>query len=309
MPSAKRFAFLRETRAEPSGGRWRAPRPPPAFCWAGSSPCNCSRTPPQPQAPTARTAPQAAVETKAAPKPAPAETTGSAPAGESVASADCEQQTWPHLSRACMEEYRSKNAPRAWSRRTSSTSRRSAPSKPPPPADEAQARGAGRCGSGRRDSARRRPLRSPIATVAVPPQARQPAAGRCCAPAPPSRRAADQDRSVPQAPERAVASPAAPRRRSRKRASRHPQPQSNNRGEQEKRAAKKAKRKPKPTIPDVRRNGRLIDDGASSPSPSAMTTIVVADGRADRSRRIVERWTERDYDVPDARAADSAASP
>ena len=60
----------------------------------------------------------AAVETKAAPKPvdeikpAPkpvAETTGSAPAGESVASADCEQQTWPHLSRVCMEEYRAKN--------------------------------------------------------------------------------------------------------------------------------------------------------------------------------------------------------
>lgn len=59
-----------------------------------------------------------AVETKVAPKPvdeikpAPkpvAETTGSAPTGENVASADCEQQTWPHLSRVCMEEYRAKN--------------------------------------------------------------------------------------------------------------------------------------------------------------------------------------------------------
>src|SRR6476619_3931259 len=59
-----------------------------------------------------------AVETKATPKleeeikPAPkpvAETTGSAPAGENVASADCERQTWPHLSRVCMEEYRAKN--------------------------------------------------------------------------------------------------------------------------------------------------------------------------------------------------------
>ena len=59
-----------------------------------------------------------AVETKVAPKPvdeikpAPkpvAETTGSAPTGESVASADCDQQTWPHLSRVCMEEYRAKN--------------------------------------------------------------------------------------------------------------------------------------------------------------------------------------------------------
>ena len=62
-----------------------------------------------------------AVETKVAPKPvdeikpAPkpvAETTGSAPTGENVASADCEQQTWPHLSRVCMEEYRAQESQR-----------------------------------------------------------------------------------------------------------------------------------------------------------------------------------------------------
>ena len=50
----------------------------------------------------------AAAETNATPKPL-AETTGSAAIGESVASAECEQQTWPHLSRACTEEYRSKH--------------------------------------------------------------------------------------------------------------------------------------------------------------------------------------------------------
>ena len=57
---------------------------------------------------------QAAVETKAAPTQvkAQAETTGSAPASESdaskVASSECDQQTWPYLSRACIEETRAK---------------------------------------------------------------------------------------------------------------------------------------------------------------------------------------------------------
>ena len=50
---------------------------------------------------------RAAVETKATPKPV-AETTGSAPAGDSVASADCDRQTWPYLSDNCMEEVRNK---------------------------------------------------------------------------------------------------------------------------------------------------------------------------------------------------------
>src|SRR5215216_2861774 len=57
-----------------------------------------------PKLPSDSAMPLTAVETKAAPKPV-AETTGSAPTGENVTSADCEQQTWPHLSRVCMEEY------------------------------------------------------------------------------------------------------------------------------------------------------------------------------------------------------------
>ena len=56
----------------------------------------------------------AAHESKAAPKPeaktvAASETTGSAPPGESVASAGCDQQTWPYLSRSCREELQRKN--------------------------------------------------------------------------------------------------------------------------------------------------------------------------------------------------------
>lgn len=49
-------------------------------------------------------APLAATEIKAE-KPTP-ETTGSASAGERVVSLECERQTWPYLSRDCMEEYR-----------------------------------------------------------------------------------------------------------------------------------------------------------------------------------------------------------
>ena len=82
-------------------------RLPAAFCWAGSSPCNCWRRRSR-HADSVGTAQAAPWKPRRRRSPL-AETTGSAPAGESVASADCEQQTWPHLSRVCMEEYRSKN--------------------------------------------------------------------------------------------------------------------------------------------------------------------------------------------------------
>ena len=63
--------------------------------------------PPKPHAETAGTA-QAAATVKAEPKTS-AETTGSAPSGETVASKECDQQAWPHLTGVCMEEYRNKN--------------------------------------------------------------------------------------------------------------------------------------------------------------------------------------------------------
>ena len=36
------------------------------------------------------------------------ETTGSAPTSDRTASVDCERETWPYLSRPCMEEMQSK---------------------------------------------------------------------------------------------------------------------------------------------------------------------------------------------------------
>ena len=109
MPLAKQFAFLRESvRTHPVITATSAAT---AGVLLGGFVAFQLLATPQPHSAGAGTA-QAAVETKAAPRPAP-ETTGSAAAGESAAAADCDQQTWPHLSRACMAEYRSKNrAPR-----------------------------------------------------------------------------------------------------------------------------------------------------------------------------------------------------
>src|SRR6478736_2056217 len=70
---------------------------------------------PQPRVDSAAT-PQAAVASKMEVKPAEAkpapETTGSAPASDRTASVDCERETWPHLSRPCMEEMQSKHRTR-----------------------------------------------------------------------------------------------------------------------------------------------------------------------------------------------------
>ena len=108
MPSANRFASLRDTvRNHPvivattaaTGGVLLG-----GFV-VGSAVCAAETADPATAAPRQGGATGRRSQT---PKPA-AETTGSAPAGESVASADCDQQTWPHLSRVCMEEYRSKN--------------------------------------------------------------------------------------------------------------------------------------------------------------------------------------------------------
>ena len=99
MPSARRFAFLRDTvRNHPvivattaaTGG-----------VLLGAFVAVQLLATPQPRADSAwrslqwnQVAPKPVDETKPAPKPV-AETTGSAPTGESVASADCDQQTWP----------------------------------------------------------------------------------------------------------------------------------------------------------------------------------------------------------------------
>jgi hypothetical protein len=55
--------------------------------------------------------PQAVLASKGGGKVAP-ETTGSATTSERTASADCENETWPHLSPACVDEMRSKHRAR-----------------------------------------------------------------------------------------------------------------------------------------------------------------------------------------------------
>jgi hypothetical protein len=211
-----------------------------------------------------------AVETKATPKleeeikPAPkpvAETTGSAPAGEDAASADCERQTWPHLSRVCMEEYRAKNR----SARVVTTDKLDRPTvtaietQPPAPAAAAPA--------------------SPLPpVVANPPGASAPAPAMAPATA------------TPQPGLIAPALAQTPRASARSEA-------------KERRLAQKAKRKLRgelkaPAKQDVEDDG----DTFASAEPDERTFEDRRSGRGDRrSRRIVERWTERDYDVPDSR--------
>src|ERR1043166_6317822 len=104
MPSGKRFAALRDTV-----------RNHPVVVASGAASVGVLLgafvavqllATPQPRTDSAP-APQAALASKGEARPAP-ETTGSAPTSERTASVDCEQETWPYLSRPCMEEMQSK---------------------------------------------------------------------------------------------------------------------------------------------------------------------------------------------------------
>src|SRR5258708_40320563 len=91
MPSAKRFAMLRDTvRNHPVVVASSAAS---AGVVLGAFVAAQLLSPPQPRADSAP-APQAALASKGEAKPEP-ETTGSAPTSDRTASADCEQQTWP----------------------------------------------------------------------------------------------------------------------------------------------------------------------------------------------------------------------
>ena len=104
MPSANRFALVRETVRN---------HPVIVASWAATAGIllggfvTLKVMAPEPRAEKIGTT-HAAIETKAAPKPV-AETIGSAPSAESAASTDCDKQTWPYLSSACMEAMRGKN--------------------------------------------------------------------------------------------------------------------------------------------------------------------------------------------------------
>jgi hypothetical protein len=243
-------------------------------------------------------------EIKPAPKPV-AETTGSAPTGENVASADCEQQTWPHLSRVCMEEYRAKNR----SARVVTTDKLDKPAisaiETQPPAQVAAPA-------------------SPVAAnpaadapaLPLPPGATKAAAPATVAVTPPPAVSQPQKPAPAAAPVVALVTPAptvlgaavapvaatpqpglltppsaqtpTPSAKSEARERRHAQT-----------TKPKAKGEPKaPAKQDI------DDDGDTLARADAGQRAFDDrnDSRGDRrSRRIVERWTERDYDVPDSR--------
>ena len=190
MPSANRFAFLRDTvRNHPVVVATSAAT---AGVLLGGFVAVQLLATPKPHSDSAGTA-QAAVETKAAPKPA-AETTGSAAAGESAAAADCDQQTWPHLSRACMEEYRNKNrAPRVVSTDRLDKSAIAAVEASPPASADKSKLAAPALWAPSVASPAPPAVAPPIKTVSAPPQAAAPAPVAIAAPEP---------RRLPQQPTR-----------------------------------------------------------------------------------------------------------
>jgi hypothetical protein len=176
---------------------------------------------------------QAAAETKV--PPPRAETTGSAPRSEGAAVPDCASQTWPYLSRDCVEQAPKRSlrvvAPDNIDRPTIGAIEAS---KPPAPAATA-----------------------PVPDTATPIKA---------TPAPVTTAALPAEPAPPAAEPVTSRQPAAKARHERKKAKRKPR-----------------KQDPE-TAPD---NDREVAGDGDEPTARP----------ADR-RRIADRWTERDYDVP-----------
>lgn len=209
--------------------------------------------------------PQAAVASKMEVKPAEAkpapETTGSAPASDRTASVDCERETWPHLSRPCMEEMQSKHRTRVIStdkldKSTVAAIEATSPTRPESkPAAPAVA-----------DAKPVSPSPSPVGLAAAPSAVF----------------------AAPDPSPTALTSTAS-------------QPAADTEVKKEKRVATKSKRKPKaPAIQESDDDDTSVASNASDDRVSDERTRR-RDDRSDRRidrRRIVERWTEREYDVP-----------
>ena len=207
-------------------------------------------------------APQAAVAAKVEAKAVP-ETTGSAPATDRTASVDCDHETWPHLSPPCVEEMRSKNRTRVIS------------------TDKLD-----------------KPTISAIEASQPAPVESKPAAP-VVADTPPVSSSPSPVNLV-SAPSAVFAAPETSPAALTSAAPLPSQPAANVEAKKEKRVATKSKWQPKaePRTPAKRApakqesdddNDRFVASNDSEARASA--------GRVDR-RRIVERWTERDYDVP-----------
>ena len=210
--------------------------------------------------------PQAAIGSKMEVKPVEAkpapETTGSAPPSDRTASVDCEQETWPHLSPPCVEERRSRHRTRVISTDRLDQSTISAiEASPPAPVSKPAA-----------------PAVANTATVSSSPVGLTAAPSAVFAAPGPS----------PAALTSAAPSP--------------PQPAANAEAKKEKRVATKSKRKPKaesrgPAKQESDDDDTSVASNVSDDRASDERSERRADRRIDR-RRIVERWTERDYDVP-----------
>jgi hypothetical protein len=282
MPSTKRFALLRDTvRNHPVIVASSAAS---AGVLLGAFVAVQLLAPPQPRADSAapsQTALAATGEVKPAPEATPApETTGSVPASDRTASVDCEQQTWPYLSRSCIEEMQSKYRTRVISTDKLDKSTIAAiESSPPAPRAPAESKPAAPPAA---DTAPVSPSPSPIDLVAAPsavfaaPVA-SPAAVTSAAP-PPSQPAANVE----------------------------VRKENNVEAKKEKRVVTKSKRKPKAEFKfpakqefddddDTSVASRDSDDRASDERIDRR--LERADRRPDR-RRIVGRSTEQDYDVP-----------
>jgi hypothetical protein len=276
MPSAGQFAFLRGTvRNHPVIAATSAAT---GGVLLGAFVAFQLLATPQPGADGAPA--RAAVETKAAPKPV-AETTGSASARDSVASADCGRQTWPYLSDNCMEEVRNKNR----GRRVISTDKLDKPTitaieTPPPPPAEASARA----------TETKPTLPSAAPAVASTAQSVTTTTGPATASffAPPAANPVALAPAAVAAPEPLPATAAAPDVQV---APTSVAPAAKNASKDKQAVAKKAKQNPKA---QAKAKQDVDDDGEDA--------VARSDDRASdsRSRRVVERWTERDYNVRDS---------
>jgi hypothetical protein len=271
MPQANRFAFMRHTvRSHPFLiASWAAMG---GILLGGF--VTLKMLQPEPRA--AKVGPaQAVAEAKpkleSAPKPV-AETTGSAPAGESAA-ADCDHQTWPNFSRVCIEAMQAKNrGPRVISTDNKPTVSASEAPSPSPAATQP-------------------PAATPVPVTAETTPVTSPAPAN---PAPAAAVAA-----APQSSSGALVGKAQAEEKP-------PQPADQKEAKQEKheRVAKKARRKPK-VEPKAQPKDESNDDDDHVANAEDQATVSdnppsddrIARGRADR-RRVVERRPAREYNVP-----------
>jgi hypothetical protein len=271
MASANRFAFMRDTvRSHPFLiASWAAMG---GILLGGFVTLKML----QPESRAAKVGPaQTVAEARPAPKPV-AETTGSAPAGESTAGVDCDHQTWPYLSRACVEAMQAKNrAPRVISTDNLDKPTVSAIQAPTPsPATPTPS-----------PVATRPPTPAPVMAETTPPTSPAPAnptATAVAAPQPSPGASAGQAQAEEKSPQPADQREAKP--------------------EKHERVAKKAKRKPKVEPKALPRDESNDDDDhvANADDQTAVSDPSddhIARGRADR-RRVVERRPVREYDVP-----------